>query len=93
MAIRIINSAYKHGITDTQILEVLADQFTTRYFEMHSNEDDDYQEMAVGFTQASVLLEIGVNYLDNEEEEKVVFHANRVTAVYRQLFEGALNDG
>jgi hypothetical protein len=94
MAIRIQNSAYKHGVTDSQILEVLADQFTTRFFEMHGGEDDEYQEMAVGFTQASVLLEIGVKYLENEEEEEeVVFHANRVTSEYRQLFEGAFNDG
>lgn len=87
MAIKIRKSALKHGITEAQIREVLADQFTTKFFEMHSErDDDDYQEMAVGYSQANVLLEVAVKYSDDAE---IVFHANRVTAAYRTLYEEA----
>ena len=83
--IRIRDSAFKHGITELQIGEVLADKYTTKPFELHDDENSNPQEMLVGYTQSNVLLEIGVRYMDEWDE---VFHANRVTAEYRALYEG-----
>jgi hypothetical protein len=84
--ILIRESALKHGITEIEILEVLADQSLTKPFEMHEDKWGNPQEMLVGFTQASVLLEIAVRYTEGWDE---IFHANRVSAPYRKLYEGA----
>lgn len=67
-----------------QIEEVLADE-NTQPFELHDDEFENPQEMLVGFTQAGVLLEVAICYKDDQDE---IFHANRVTAKYRELFAG-----
>jgi len=77
-------SALKHGITKAQILQVLSDHNVTRYFPLHEDAQSNPQEMAIGYTQKGVLLEIGVRYMDNFDD---VFHANRVSSKYRQLYE------
>jgi len=42
--------------------------------------------MFVGFTAAGRLLEVGIEYFDEEEREHI-FHANDATTYYRHLFE------
>jgi hypothetical protein len=83
--IRIL-SALKHEITEQQIREVLADQCSTKAFELHEDSEGDPQEMLVGYTQTNVLIEIAVKYTDERDQ---VFHANRVSAEYRKLYEEA----
>lgn len=45
--------------------------------------------MLVGYTHSGVLIEIAVRY---EEDTDEVFHANKVTAKYRALYEGRSTD-
>lgn len=81
-------SAFKHEITEAQIREVLADQ-STKPFELHDDSYGNPQEMLVGYTHSGVLIEIAVRY---EEDTDEVFHANKVTAKYRALYEGRSTD-
>ncbi len=83
--IRILKSALKHGVLESQIREVLADHRHTKPFELHDDVDGNPQEMLVGYTQSNVQSEIAVRY---SEESDDVFHAARVTAKYKRLYEG-----
>ena len=77
-------SALKHGINPRQMRQVLADTETTQFFPIHEDAAGNPQEMAVGFTQNEVLLEIGVTYGPDMD---YVFHAKRAGALYRKIFE------
>jgi hypothetical protein len=81
--IRILEAALKHGITQRQIREALADRLR-RNFEIHQDEHGNPQDMVVGHTESEVLLEIGICYRATTD---VIFHANKVTAHYKRLYE------
>lgn len=81
--IRILKSALEHGITQRQIREALADELR-RNFEIHEDEHGNPQDMVVGHTEREVLLEIGICY---RAKTDVIFHANKVTAYYKRLYE------
>jgi hypothetical protein len=83
ISIQIKESALKHGITETDIRQVLADPITVRYFAIHEDSFGNPQDMVVGFTQSGVLVEIGVKYTDDFD---IVFHANRVSRRFRALY-------
>ncbi len=83
--IQIRKSALKHGISERQIREVLADKVMTKAYGIHDDAFGNPQEMLVGQTTMGVLLEIAVRYTDKLD---CVFHANRVSAKYRMLYEG-----
>lgn len=82
--IQIRKSALKHGISERQIREVLADKVFTRAYEIHEDTYGNPQEMLVGYTEMGVLLEIAVRYTN---KFNCIFHANRVSAKYRKLYE------
>jgi len=63
----------------------LADEVSTRFFSIHPDGEGNPQEMAVGYTQTGILLEIAVCYTDDLDE---VFHCNRVTKPFRIMYEG-----
>lgn len=77
-------SALKHEITPQQMRQVLAYAQTTQFFSIHDDVEGDPQEMAVGFAESDVLLEIGITY---GEDIDYIFHAKRAGALYRKLFE------
>ncbi|MBS1998746.1 MAG: hypothetical protein JSS86_20620 [Cyanobacteria bacterium SZAS LIN-2] len=69
-------SAFKHGLTEDEILQALADPFRV-YEELLDDDDGNAQDLTIGKTHAEVLLEIGVKYTcDNE----FVFHADQANA-------------
>lgn len=80
--IRILKAALKHGITEGEIREALADKFR-RNFEVNEDEYGNPQDMAVGHTQRGVLLEIGICY---KALTDIIFHASKVTAHYKRLY-------
>jgi hypothetical protein len=82
--IKIRESALKRGITEAQILQVIADKVVTKPIEMHGDGEGNPQEMLVGYTQAGVLLEVAVRYTSECDE---IFHASRVTAKFRKMYE------
>ncbi len=77
-------SALKHGITPKQMRQVVADTKTTQFFPIHDDIYGNPQEMAVGFAQSEVLLEIGVTYGVGMD---YIFHAKRAGVLYQKLFE------
>ncbi len=82
MGIKYRKTAFKWGCTKEQIEQVLAD-LASRPFELHDDEHGNPQEMIVGYTQAEVLLEIGIAYLEDDDS---VFHAKKASAEYKQMY-------
>lgn len=83
---RILDSAYKHGITEREIDNVLSDKNRTqRCYEMHDDENGNPQDMFVAHTGTRPWpIEVGVAYLPDED---LVFHASKVSTVYRFLYK------
>jgi hypothetical protein len=78
------NNAFEHGITKTQIQDVLANRWgMTKWFPMHDDEDGNSQDMVVGFDAEGAGIEIGLTYQDNYD---VVFHADKVTASWQMKY-------
>jgi hypothetical protein len=73
----------RHNISRAEADEVLA---TGIWDEMSGSERGNDRLMFVGFTASGRLLEIGVEYFDDEDREHV-FHGNDATACYRKLYE------
>lgn len=85
--IKILSSAFRHGISEKEILSLLAYDSTRTIFEIHDDEHGNTQEMIVGFSQNGKLLEIALKYTAISD---IVFHANKASFKYRRLFR-ALN--
>ena len=83
---RILDSAYKHGITEQEIHYVLSDQNPTRRsYIMHDDDDGNAQDMFVSHTGTRPWpIEVGVSY---RPDENVVFHADKVTPAFEELYE------
>ncbi len=83
---RILDSAYKHGITEEEIDYVLSDENPTRrWYEMHDDENGNPQEMFVAHTGTRPWpIEVGIAYLFNED---LVFHASKISTIYRFLYK------
>jgi hypothetical protein len=83
---RILDSAYKHGIKELEIHYVLSDENPTRRsYEMHDDEYGNAQDMYVAHTGTRPWpIEVGVFYCANEN---IVFHANKVTREFKELYE------
>jgi hypothetical protein len=84
--VRILDSAYKHGIRKEEILLLLDERNETlRSYPLHEDQDGNPQEMLVGHTGTrSWPIEIGVCY---RATEPVVFHAAKLTPEFRKLYE------
>lgn len=84
-------SLKKHGMTRADVNEVLAaSNPTTRDFDMELSADDNLRIMFVGFNLAGRLLEVGVEFLS--ENEAIVFHAQVVSPEYRQYYEDTISN-
>ncbi|MBI5173505.1 MAG: hypothetical protein HY986_11515 [Candidatus Melainabacteria bacterium] len=73
---RFFDSAFKHGLTEAQIEQALADPLRI-YEELEDDEEGNPQDMTIGKTHAEVILEVGVKYKPAEE---CVFHADEANA-------------
>jgi hypothetical protein len=76
-------SLNRHRVTTADADEVIA---TGTWDELTPSECGNDRLMFVGFTSEGGLLEIGVEYFDNEDIE-YVFHASDATRHYRTLFK------
>lgn len=81
--IKILSSAFRHGISEKEILSLLAYDSNRAIFEIHEDEYGNLQEMIVGFSQNGKLLEIALKYTATND---VIFHANKASFKYRRLF-------
>lgn len=83
---RILPSAYKHGITEAEIDNVLSDvNFTQRIYEMHDDERGNPQDMYVAHTGTRPWpIEVAVARRQNET---VVFHASKISTIYRFYYK------
>ena len=83
---RILESAYRHGITEQEIHYVLSEKNPTRrFYEMHDDENGIAQDMYVGHTGTRPWpIEVGLTY---STDENIVFHASKVTAKYEKLYK------
>ena len=84
---RILDSAFKHGITESEIDSVLSDMNPTRrIYDMHDDKNGVPQDMYVAHTGTRPwAIEVSVAY---RETETVIFHANRISNEYRKFYEG-----
>ncbi len=83
---RILKSAYRHGITETEIDYVLSDKNPSRrFYEMHDNEEGNAQDMVVAYSGTRPWpIEVSLCY---EPNENIVFHAAKLTPKYKKLYE------
>lgn len=81
--IKMLPSAFRHGISEKEILSLLAYDSNRAIFEIHEDENSNLQEMIVGFSQNGKLLEIAVKYTFSND---IVFHASKASFKYRRLF-------
>lgn len=83
---RILPSALKHGVSESEIDFVLSSNNPTlRCYELHDDRDGNAQDMFVGFTDSRPWpIEIALSYRD---DEIVVFHASKISASNRKLYE------
>jgi hypothetical protein len=84
--LRILESAYKHGITEQEILFVLDDKNPTRRsYIMHDDDDGNAQDMFVAHTGTRPWpIEVGISY---RVDESIVFHASKLTPEYQNMYE------
>lgn len=84
--LRIVESAYKHGITEAEILYVLDENNPTRRaYVMHDDAEGNAQDMFVAHSGTRPwAIEVGVSYRPNEN---IVFHAARLTPKFKKLYE------
>jgi len=83
---RILESAYKHGITEQEIHYALSDKNPTRRcYELHDDAQGNPQDMYVSYTGTRPWpIEVAVSYRENEN---IVFHASKATPEYTELYE------
>jgi len=76
----------KHGVTPKDADFVLRSQISI-WEDMGPSKHGNDRLMFVGFSAGGRLLEVAVEYFD-EEDIELVFHANDATPKYKKLFEG-----
>lgn len=78
----------KHGITKEEVKEVFASDLT---FPMDLDPSDrgNNRAMLIGWTQSGRILEIGIEYFDDEDREHI-FHAMDAGKQYKNAFEKRL---
>lgn len=81
--IKILPSAFRRGITEKEILTLIANDSSCARVEIHEDQNGNPQEMLVGFTQNGKLLEVAVKYTSTQD---VIFHANKASFKFRRLF-------
>ncbi len=74
----------KHKITPKDVDFVLRSEISI-WQELPPSRRGNDRVMLVGFDPAGRLLEVGVEYFDNEDTE-LIFHAIKATPGYRNLF-------
>jgi|GEM_PF-3490085 len=74
----------KNGITREQVLQALGDTFVIDIPELVDSKRNNPRSMWVGKTYAEQLLEIGIEYLD--ENEWYIYHADNAQAKYKNAY-------
>jgi hypothetical protein len=84
--LRILKSAFKHGISEYEILSALSDTNVTKSsFVMDDDGDGNPQDMFVAFPDNQpYAIEVGICY---KIDEDVVFHADKLTKFFAKLYE------
>jgi len=82
--LRFFESAFKHNLTEDQIRQALADPLRV-YEDLPDDDEGNSQDLTIGKTHAEVILEIGVKYKHNEDED-CVFHADEANAKRRTAY-------
>lgn len=77
-----MDTAFKHGVSELQIREALADPFAISE-DLEDDAEGNGQDMTIGKTFAEVLLEVGIKY----SEDEWVFHANHANARYKAAYD------
>ncbi len=80
--LRFFDSAFKHGLSEDQIRQSLADPLRL-YEELPDDEDGNPQDLTIGKTHAEVVLEVGVKYKDDHD---CVFHADEANAKRKDTY-------
>ena len=79
-------SLIRHGAARKDVDEVLSDKnISRRDFELLQSIDGNLRLMFVGFNSAGRLLEIGVQFIDENYEH--IFHAQAVSPKFHKLYE------
>jgi hypothetical protein len=82
--VRYLEANWKgRGITPLDVDFVMRSTISAEE-EMSDGVGGTLRVMFVGYTQSARLLEVGVEYLDDQEE--LVFHADDATPYYENLF-------
>lgn len=85
--ITFLRTAFKHGITQEQMDDVLRSNFT-EVFDTAFDKSGHYSAMYIGFDSNGVLLEIKVKFIPRPdvEDDVHIFHADKATKGQQQLF-------
>jgi uncharacterized DUF497 family protein len=78
----------KNGVTRTEVLEVFASDLSYADDLEPSDRGND-RAMVIGGTQAGRILEIGIEYFEDEDREHV-FHGMDAGRAYKQAFKERL---
>lgn len=78
-------SLVRHGVTQRECIEALADPCVVEVEEGESNSGNP-RIMWVGRTQLERLLEVGIEYLDDMDW---IYHADNAQSKYRHQYLGA----
>ncbi|MCW5824137.1 MAG: hypothetical protein KIT34_15135 [Cyanobacteria bacterium TGS_CYA1] len=86
---KILPSALKHGITKTMISKFIEQNNYLEFDLSHGSNCERY--MFVGFTSETVtLIELGVEF-SFEENELIIFHADKAREPYKSNFEDIID--
>lgn len=79
-------SLSRHNVSRSDVNEILAaSNITTRAFDLLLSHGDNLRVMFVGLNLASRLIEVGVEFIN--ENEAYIFHAQTVSPKYRKLYK------
>lgn len=82
LLLRFFQSAFKHGLTEAEIRQALADPLRI-YEELEEDEDGNAQDLTIGKNHAEVILEVGVK---STEDDDFVFHADEANAMRKDAY-------
>jgi hypothetical protein len=81
----------KHSVTRDEVLQVFESDLSFA-IERGPSERGNDRAMIIGWTYYARILELGVEYFENEDRE-YIFHANDAGKQYKQDFERRLGYG
>ena len=88
VVIKFCKSAFKHGVTEADILRVIDTVKYDGYLE--DDEDAEDKRLLIGYDRKAKLLEIYYNILDQDTVR--VFHAMKCQNIHKHLLENEQED-